>query len=193
MSPRIVRAGSLARVPWKNGGGTTAEIAVFPEAAGFEAFDWRISLAEVEADGPFSAFPGVDRTLMLVEGTGLDLTLADGSHGLAAPGDAWSFAGEEPVSAHLRAGPIRDLNVMTRRESCRHRVRIVRAGVILPADEARAIVLVALDGPLDAAVDGTIHSLGRLDALVAGALPGIVPLAGAGRAALIEIAPADAP
>ena len=46
-------------------------------------------------------------------------------------------------------------------------MRLVRAGVIVPDDDARALVLVALDGPFDAVVDGTIHSLGRLDALVA--------------------------
>ena len=60
-------------MPWKNGGGTTAEIAAFPDGAGFNAFDWRISLAEVASDGPFSAFPGIDRTLMLVEGARLAL------------------------------------------------------------------------------------------------------------------------
>jgi environmental stress-induced protein Ves len=197
LSPRVVRAGSLARVPWRNGGGTTAEVAAFPEGAGFDAFDWRISLADVETDGPFSAFPGIDRTLMLVEGTRLALTIDGVPHGLDAPGASWSFAGEEPVTAQLRAGPIRDLNVMTRREVCRHRMRLVRAGVIVPADDARALVLVALDGTFDAVVDGTIHSLGRLDTLVAGAFPGIppaiLPLSGTGRAVLIEITPADAP
>ena len=193
MSARIVRAGSLARVPWKNGGGTTAEIAAVPEGAGFDAFDWRISLADVESDGPFSAFPGIDRTLMLVEGASLALTIEGVSHGLEAPGASWSFVGEEPVTAGLRAGPIRDLNVMTRREVCRHRMRLVRAGVIVPADDARALVLVALDGTFDAVVDGTIHSLGRLDALVADTLPAILPLSGTGRAVLVEISPADAP
>ena len=97
MSPRIVRAESLARVPWKNGGGTTAEIADSPEGAGFDAFDWRISFAEVESDGPFSAFPGIDRTLMLVEGARLELAVEGVPHALAAPGDALSFAGEEPT------------------------------------------------------------------------------------------------
>ncbi|MET0743444.1 MAG: HutD family protein [Microvirga sp.] len=197
MGTRVVRAASLARVPWKNGGGTTAEIAAHPEGAGLDAFAWRISLADVASDGPFSAFPGIDRTLMLVEGTRLALAVEGASHDLEAPGASWSFAGEENVAAQLQAGPIRDLNVMTRRAVFRHRMRLVRAGVIVPDEDARTLVLVALDGPFDAVVDGTIHSLGRLDALVAGIppgmLPGILPLAGTGRAVLIEITPEDAP
>jgi uncharacterized protein len=58
------------RMPWKNGGGETAEIAVFPEGATLDDFDWRISMATVSADGPFSLFPGVDRTLSVLEGDG---------------------------------------------------------------------------------------------------------------------------
>ena len=51
-------------MPWKNGGGETAEIAVSPPGAALDDFDWRLSMARVETDGPFSAFPGIDRTLV---------------------------------------------------------------------------------------------------------------------------------
>ena len=69
MRIRIVRQRDLNRVPWKNGGGTTCEIAASPAGAGMEAFDWRLSMADVAADGPFSNFSDIDRTLVLIEGT----------------------------------------------------------------------------------------------------------------------------
>ena len=56
---------------WKNGGGETAEIAVFPEGACYDDFHWRLSMARIAADGPFSTFPNVDRTLALIEGNGM--------------------------------------------------------------------------------------------------------------------------
>jgi environmental stress-induced protein Ves len=47
-------------MPWKNGGGETTEIAVFPDGAGLSDFDWRVSMARVDGDGPFSSFPGIE-------------------------------------------------------------------------------------------------------------------------------------
>lgn len=72
---RILRAADRTATVWKNGGGVTREIAVWPEGAGMDDFGWRVSLAEVAADGPFSAFPGIGRTLTLAEGAGMDLTV----------------------------------------------------------------------------------------------------------------------
>ena len=65
----------LRAAPWKNGGGSTTEIAIAPLGAGFDDFDWRISLATITASGPFSSFPGIDRSLMLVDGDSVQLTL----------------------------------------------------------------------------------------------------------------------
>ena len=67
---RILRAESYRRMPWKNGGGETTEIAVSPEGAGLDDFDWRVSMARVESSGPFSLFAGIDRTLAILEGEG---------------------------------------------------------------------------------------------------------------------------
>ena len=74
------------RMPWKNGAGETREIAVFPESASIDTFEWRVSTATVAQSGPFSLFPGVDRTLCVLSGAGFDLAVE--GH---APGD-W-FAG----------------------------------------------------------------------------------------------------
>jgi uncharacterized protein len=108
---------SLPVTPWKNGGGTTREIAASPPGAGFETFDWRLSVAEVERDGPFSAFAGIDRTIVLLSGAGMQLRDPDRGTAcvLTQPGAAWSFAGELAIDARLLDGPTRDFNVMTRR------------------------------------------------------------------------------
>jgi uncharacterized protein len=124
MAAQLIRAEAYRRMPWKNGGGETIEIAIAPEGATVESFDWRISLARVDAPGPFSLFPGVDRTLAVVEGpalalrfeTGRTVTLTAGSEPLAFPADI-------PVSAEIPQGGITDLNVMTRRGHMRHSLR----------------------------------------------------------------------
>ena len=74
---RIIPAGSYRRMPWKNGGGETIEIAVSPEGATLDAFDWRVSMARVERPGPFSVFIGVDRTLALLDGEALALRIGN--------------------------------------------------------------------------------------------------------------------
>ena len=102
--------------PWKNGAGLTREIATHPQA-GIDDFDWRLSVAEVTRDGPFSTFPGIDRQIALLRGAGMRLVCAEGGldHRLDHRGDPFAFAGELPVQAHLIAGATSDFNVMTRR------------------------------------------------------------------------------
>ena len=109
--------------PWKNGGGTTAEIAIAPAGAGFDDFDWRISLATIAQSGGFSIFPGIDRTLALVEGAGVALRIdAAPLFHLNADHPLIRFAGEAAVDATVTNGATTDFNVMTRRSSCSHRL-----------------------------------------------------------------------
>lgn len=118
---KILRAGDYRRMPWKNGGGETVEIAVFPHDASVETFDWRISMAGVKEDGPFSIFPGVDRTLSVLEGTGIDLTIdGRGATRLTQQSAPLAFPADAPTMARLVDGPIRDLNVMSRRGAFSH-------------------------------------------------------------------------
>ena len=63
----------LHATPWKNGGGTTRQVACWPPGAGSDDFDWRVSIATIAASGPFSTFPGIDRTIMLLDGPGVHL------------------------------------------------------------------------------------------------------------------------
>jgi len=118
---RLIRSTSFRRQPWKNGGGETIEIAVSPPKAGTSDFDWRVSMARVEADGPFSAFEGVDRTLTMLDGAGIEL-FVEGEGPARITGRPHSFPGDLPTSARLINGPILDLNVMSRRSAFVHRV-----------------------------------------------------------------------
>nr|WP_246700474.1 HutD family protein [Variibacter gotjawalensis] len=107
----------MPATPWRNGGGVTREIAVSPPGAGFGDFLWRVSLATVAADGPFSVFAGIDRQIMLIEGEGLQLRSDDGAidHRLDTPHEPFSFSGDVAIHGTLIAGKTLDFNVMSRR------------------------------------------------------------------------------
>lgn len=104
-------------MPWRNGGGTTTEIAIAPEGAALtgERFLWRLSIAEVSADGPFSRFEGYDRRIMLLEGAGMTLACAASGTITLRRFEPHAFSGDEDVYGTLVAGPVRDLNVIVDR------------------------------------------------------------------------------
>lgn len=103
-------------VPWRNGAGSTREVAIEPPTASVATgFAWRVSIAGVAADGPFSTFPGVDRSLWLLRGAGMELEVDGARMRLDGPLQRIQFAGEQHVSARLLAGPTEDLNVMVSR------------------------------------------------------------------------------
>lgn len=119
----IIRATERRRMPWKNGGGETMEIAVSPDGAPLDDFDWRISTAHVGASGPFSIFPGVDRTLSVLGPAGIQLDFGDrGIVRLDRASAPYRFPADLAVEGRLLDGPIDDVNVMTRRGRCRHHV-----------------------------------------------------------------------
>jgi environmental stress-induced protein Ves len=120
----ILRAKDHRRMRWKNGLGETTEIAVSPEGASLDAFDWRVSMAQVAADGPFSAFPGIDRTLCVLDGEGIVLAIAGRPEvTLTRASEPFSFPADAETAGRLVKGKIADLNVMTRRGRFRRRVR----------------------------------------------------------------------
>ncbi|HWJ76162.1 MAG TPA: HutD family protein [Kaistia sp.] len=119
---RLFSKTDYLRSPWKNGGGETMQVAIAPPGGAIDDFDWRISLAAVTSDGAFSSFPGIDRTLCLVAGAGIDLCVDETSVSIRAPDGHHSFRGEAACFARLSGGPIVDLNIMTRRAVFTHRV-----------------------------------------------------------------------
>ena len=154
-------------MPWKNGHGSTREIAVQPSGASSEDFLWRVSLAEVDSAAPFSIFPGIDRQIVLLDGAGFRMTLDDAqTHALSTPFAPFAFAGEARVAVALAGGPTRDFNLMVRRRSSRGELQVWRApGTWSLAD---AIVLVhAARGRIDTAQGPLLPG----DSWLAGATP----------------------
>jgi len=145
---RILRSCDYPTRPWKNGGGTTRDIVVDPPGAALEDFDWRVSLAQVDRDGPFSRFDNVDRTLVLLSGA---LTLHEPERRIElVRGEPVSFPGERAITATLSGGSTLDLNVMTRRGRMHHSVRNALLGKHFEMKVAprTAQILFALEGGL---------------------------------------------
>jgi environmental stress-induced protein Ves len=156
----ILRSDAYRQVPWRNGKGQTAEIMSFP--AGAADFGWRISMAPVTSDGPFSRFPGIDRVLTVIEGRGLRLTLGEGAP-IALTGAPVAFPGDIPCHATLTAGPITDLNVMTRRGQWRAVVRHAETPAPLPGAAHHLIFANAV--PLAGEANGAPFALSLRDTL----------------------------
>jgi len=122
----LIRHADYRRTPWKNGGGETLEIAVFPALADLNNFSWRVSSAHVAASGPFSLFEGIDRTLMVIGENNLHLRFEQAREvQLDQSALPFHFSGDEKVVGQLVNGPVMDLNVMTRRGVARHNVRAI--------------------------------------------------------------------
>jgi len=139
-------------MPWKSGGGFTEEIATHPEGATLDNFAWRVSVAEVVRDGPFSRFAGVDRTIALIEGAGMRLSGGARDVVIRTPFEPYSFEGESSIDCSLVSGPIRDFNAMTRRDRARGSVTAVRAKASFGATDF--LVVFAASGKHECHVDG---------------------------------------
>lgn len=163
---RILRAADHRMMPWKNGGGFTREVAVEPGDAATDAFDWRISIADVALDGPFSLFPGVDRVIVVVGGAGMVLRAGEAFpvtlDTAAAP---YAFPGDVPAGARLIAGPITDLNVMTRRGHWRASMRRGDLATLQAESGASERTFLVVLGLWKGRLDDRIVRLGRLDVL----------------------------
>lgn len=105
---RIIPPSAFAAMPWKNGGGITREI--LKEERGGRLL-WRLSIAEVASDGPFSLFPGLSRILTVIEGKGLVLT-APNRELRALPLIPLAFSGDWPIVGKRIGGDVRDFNVI---------------------------------------------------------------------------------
>ncbi len=113
----VIPANEYRRERWRNQLGWTREVYKSPDEG---AWDWRLSIAEIERDAEFSAFPGVDRVLVLLAGNGVRLRFNDGEvQELHPPHSKWRFAGERGLVGELIDGPTHDFNLMWRRERVR--------------------------------------------------------------------------
>ena len=140
---------SFRSMPWRNGLGHTIELLAecLPESTDFT---WRLSMADVVSDGRFSDFSGYDRTLLLLQGEGITLNHANGqSDRLVEPLQTAHFKGEAETEASLHAGPIKDFNVMARREFCSAKVNTMHQVTDAEITVGGDILLVyAVDGAI---------------------------------------------
>ena len=110
---RLQRERDHRKMQWRNGTGSTLEIAAVPTS---DAWDWRLSMAEVSTDGAFSLLPGVDRALLVASGTGMILRINEQDHTIRHR-DVFRFDGASDTACSLLDGPVRDLNFMVRRDA----------------------------------------------------------------------------
>lgn len=144
---------------WANDGGWTTEIVADPVRG---QWDWRLSVADVEADGPFSLFPDVDRSIALIRGHGFALTVgADDEQIVDVPFQPFHFAGDRAVTCRLLDGPVTDVNLMTKRRSPRRQLDFIHLAPSSTIDLAGLEVLVVVDGTARFAG----HELGYLDGI----------------------------
>lgn len=116
-------------MPWKNGLGFTREIAIDPPGASMNdaGFRWRLSIATVDQSGPFSSFPGIDRTIMVIDGKGMELTVAGRApQRLDRCFVPFSFSGDAATECKLIDGPIQDFNLMVSRSVLSARTTVCR-------------------------------------------------------------------
>ncbi len=192
---RILPASGYSRMRWKNGAGWTSEMLRVPDN---DDWHWRLSIAEIESDAPFSAFPGVERELVLLSGNGLRLRFdqdgVDGVHELLPPHDKLRFAGEHTAFGELIDGPTRDFNLMWKRDTCKaqlwHRPLVGNMVIFVDPSETWAVHMLA--GQAHFADDsglGVMH-MGDTAILAADGERARYALDGGGELLLIRIEPA---
>ncbi len=110
-------------MPWKNGGGVTREIAKLSDNLGLI---WRLSLADVTQEGPFSTFPKLSRILTITQGAGMRLIdTYTNKVLLASLHTPTAFSGDQPITSELIDGNIQDFNVIYDQTKTTANVRII--------------------------------------------------------------------
>lgn len=123
MPQQLIHADDVALKPWRNGGGQTRELLAWPSA---EACNVRVAVADIASDGPFSAYDGVERWIVVISGVGIELTFSDGDRRLVRGDDPLCFDGADAPGCRLVDGSTRDLNLMV--QAGRGVMRSVRPG-----------------------------------------------------------------
>ena len=192
-SVRFLPANGYRRLRWRNGLGWTREIHA-ASAAGDEAWDWRLSIAEIEADGPYSPFPGVEREQVLLSGEGLALEFGRGPERfLEPPHGRQRFSGSDLVQAKLPAGRVEVFNLMWQpaRVAARlwHRPLVDSMLLFVDPGHAWAVHVMAGQATLDGGHALPLLEMGDSALLEAGGGRGRHLLEGSGELLLVRVEP----
>lgn len=192
---RVIPANEYRRQRWRNSAGWTREICKSPDA---DEWTWRLSIAEIEQDAQFSAFPGIDRELVLLSGQGLRLRFDDGElRTLDPPHGRARFAGERGVRGELVDGGTHDFNLMWRRDvidaQLWHRPMVGPMVIFIDPETTWAVYLIA--GQARFADESGLPMLAAGDTAVlhAGRSRSRHVLDGGGEALLIRLTPLQLP
>jgi uncharacterized protein len=171
MSPaariRHLRPSDYRVMPWKNGLGTTTEIAVEPPGAALHDFAWRLSIADLAASGPFSTFPGIERIILQTEGEPMELVHEGGGRRRLALLAPYRFDGEWPTHGELGATHARDFNLMARRALFRPSAvvhSLARGSAVRLCPAAETLILHAFRGRVAIRVGGVDAAADLLEA-----------------------------
>ena len=146
----VLRTGDIASLPWKNGLGVSHVIAAEPANATYEALLWQVSTTAIEVDCPFSSLPGMDRHFTLLEGEGVELDCRDASgrvevrHAVQAQFAPFEFRGDWTTHCRLLGGPVRVLNVMTRRGHVGAKLEFIHTSASWQIEQLSGATLIAI-------------------------------------------------
>lgn len=160
----VTRFALLEPMPWKNGLGTTTQLAIYPPDATLADFAWRVSIARLDADAPFSQFEDVDRCLAVLKGE-LRLDGLPEPLRLTAASPPVQFSGSVPVNSIVVHGPVLDLNVMCRRSRWSVVMNRIQRAAGTTVRLAPNQLLCSLARRIDLAVAGEMLELGKYDLL----------------------------
>lgn len=172
---KVLRQADYPSQPWKNGKGRSRRIASFPEGAGFgDDLLWQLSLPVIGADSPFSAFPGFDRRLMIISGSGVTLRFNHPAEGVAfsktldAPLQPFAFRGEWPAECSLLDGPVEDFSLLTRRGrvAAKLELRALHATSVVEKAAGDTVLIYAARGRLRVLGEGEAAVLEEQDSLL---------------------------
>jgi environmental stress-induced protein Ves len=169
MQIRHLREADYRRMRWKNGGGWTTELAAAKSTGSAAEFDWRISIAEIERDGAFSTFAQCDRLIALLDGRGMRLHFdAAPTAVLDHPLRFVPFCGDWQTFGQLIDGPVRDFNVIARRDLFRiealHRPLV--GSMLFPAEAAVTWLIYLVAGQAQIRMDATRIGLAAGESLL---------------------------
>jgi environmental stress-induced protein Ves len=164
---RLLRASEHKTMPWKNGLGVTHEVALEPSTVDGAQFLWRVSLATIKGSGPFSVFPGIDRSIVALKGNAVQL-IVDGnpSTKLVALGTPFSFLGEAIVEAVNDGGETTDLNIMTLRDHATHVMKRLDLATVKTVTGKHDVSIIVFTERAQCVIEDRPLQAGAFDALV---------------------------